>query len=115
MPLIVDPPLPPRVLAVLLALADGPVHGYALLKRLEERPDLGPRPGPTTLYRMLHELEDAGLLTAAGERPSPSLDDERRRYFALTVRGGRVLASELARLERVVAAARGWPAPEAGR
>jgi hypothetical protein len=55
------------VLAILIVLSEGPLHGYALLKRLSERADLGPRPGPTTLYRTLHELEDAGW---AGSRKS---------------------------------------------
>lgn len=109
-----ETPLHPRTLAVLLALAEGPLHGYALLRRLEERSDLGPRPGPTTLYRTLHELEDEGLLRPAEERPDPALDDERRRYFVLTKRGIAVLDAELSRLERVVAAARRGPVPEAG-
>lgn len=108
-------PLHPRVLAVLLAVAEGPLHGYALLKRLEERADLGPRPGPTTLYRTLHELEDGGLLEPVEDRPDPALDDERRRYFALSKRGRAVLDAELSRLERVLSQARRGALPEASR
>ncbi len=106
MPFDPEPPLHPRVLAVLLALADGPLHGYALLKRLEERPDLGPRPGPTTLYRTLHELEDGGWIEATEDRPDPAVDDERRRYLCLTAAGRGALEAELSRLERLVARAR---------
>lgn len=114
MPLDLDPPLHPRTLAVLLALAEDAIHGYALLKRLEARPDLGPAPGPTTLYRTLHELAAGGLVAESDERPDPALDDERRRYFALTAAGRSVLDAELRRLERLVAAARMGPVPEAG-
>lgn len=96
-------PLAPRVLAILIALAERPLHGYALLKRLGERPDLVRTPGPTTLYRALHELEDAGLVEPAPERPDPMLDDERRRYFRLTRLGRRVLDAEVSRLARVLA------------
>jgi DNA-binding PadR family transcriptional regulator len=107
-------PLHPRLLAVLLALAETPMHGYALLKRIEERADLGRPPGPTSLYRALHELEDGGLIAPTDDRPDAHLDDERRRYYRLTEYGTRVLDAELARLERVVAWARGGPLPASG-
>lgn len=112
MPLEDHLPLQSRVFGVLLALAEGPLHGYALLKRLEQNADLGGRPGPTTLYRTLHELEDAGWVEPSEERQA--LDDERRRYFRLTRAGRAVLRAEVARLERVLAHARGT-LPEARR
>jgi DNA-binding PadR family transcriptional regulator len=109
-------PLAPRVLAVLIALSEGPLHGYALLKRLTDREELGARPGPTTLYRTLHELEDAGMVEQAEERPDPAVDDDRRRYYRLTRLGRVVLQAELARLDRVLAWARRASAqPQAGR
>lgn len=101
-----DLPLHPRTLAVLLALSEGALHGYALLKRLGEREEVGPRPGPTTLYRTLHELEDCGWIGPTDERPDPALDDERRTYYRLTDAGRSVLDAEVDRLERVVAWAR---------
>lgn len=107
-------PLHPRLLAVLLALAETPMHGYALLKRIEERADLGRPPGPTSLYRALHELEDGGLIEPTDERPDAHLDDERRRYYRVTPYGARVIDAEVGRLERIVAWARGGPLPESG-
>jgi len=109
-------PLAPRVVAILIALSEGPLHGYALLKRLSERAEVGLRPGPTTLYRTLHELEDGGLVEQAEDRPDRALDDDRRRYYRLTRAGRAVLQAEIARLDRVLAWARSARAqPEAGR
>lgn len=102
-----DLPLHPRVLAVLLTLSEGAMHGYALLKRMAERTEVGPKPGPTTLYRTLHELEDRAWIEPEEERPDPVLDDERRTYYRLTRTGRAVLDAEVTRLERVVAWARG--------
>jgi DNA-binding PadR family transcriptional regulator len=107
-------PLHPRLLAVLLALAETPMHGYALLRRIEERSDLGSAPGPTSLYRALHELEEGGLIEPAVERPDPHLDDERRRYYRVSAFGRSVIDAELGRLERVVAWARGEALAEGG-
>jgi DNA-binding PadR family transcriptional regulator len=51
-------------------------------------------------------LEGDGLITESKERPEPSLDDERRRYYRLTDFGRRVAAAEAERLKTLVAAAR---------
>jgi DNA-binding PadR family transcriptional regulator len=46
------------------------------------------------------------LIAESKSRPAPQHDDERRRYFQITAAGRRTLAAELARLERLIAAAR---------
>jgi len=53
---------------VLLVLADGPLHGYGVMQRVEE--DSGIRMGPGTIYGTLQRLEESGLVHDAGEDPS---------------------------------------------
>jgi DNA-binding PadR family transcriptional regulator len=59
---------------------------------------------PAGMYGLLRELEDADLIVESGKRPID--DDERRRYFALTPSGKRVLGEEVRRLEAIVDLAR---------
>src|SRR5688572_3882045 len=88
---------------VLLALGDGPSHGYAIGKFIEEQS--GGRLDPTTgaLYQALRRLADDGLIAPAD---GPGDTDVRRKYFALTLQGRRVAAAEAARLHALVRAAR---------
>lgn len=83
---------------ILLTLADGDRHGYAVLKELEAAAGGRKRIAPSPLYRRIKRLLERGLVTEADERPAPELDDERRRYFRLTPLGRAVLAAEAARL-----------------
>jgi DNA-binding PadR family transcriptional regulator len=59
---------------------------------------------PAALYGTLRELEEMDLIVESEKRPSD--DDERRRYFALTPLGTRVLSGEIRRLETIVDQAR---------
>jgi DNA-binding PadR family transcriptional regulator len=95
-----------NALLILGSLADGDRHGYAIKKDIVERTGGEVRLGSTTLYRLLGQLLDAGLIEEARTRPAPQLDDERRRYFHLTAAGRRALAAELRILERVLVAVR---------
>jgi DNA-binding PadR family transcriptional regulator len=97
-------PLKPRVLYILLALADGPRHGYAIMQEVATRTDGHVRVWPAAMYGTLRELEDLDWIAESDTRPSD--DDERRRYFALTSLGKRVLSSEIRRLEAIVDHAR---------
>jgi DNA-binding PadR family transcriptional regulator len=97
-------PLKPKVLHVLLALADGPRHGYSIMQEVSARTDGQVRIWPAAMYGLLRELEEDGLIAESDKRPSE--DDERRRYFALTVQGKRVLGDEVRRLEAIVDLAR---------
>jgi DNA-binding PadR family transcriptional regulator len=98
-------PLKPRVLHILLALADGPRHGYGIMLEVAARSDGQVRVWPAALYGTLRELEDLDWIAESERRPSD--DDERRRYFALTPLGTRVLRAEVRRLEEIVSHARG--------
>ena len=97
-------PLKPRVLHILLALADGPRHGYSIMQEVAARTDGHVRVWPAALYGTLRELEGLDLIVEPGKRPTA--DDERRRYFELTPRGKRVLSAEVRRLEAIVDRAR---------
>lgn len=97
-------PLKPKVLQVLLVLADGPRHGYAIMQEVAARTDGQVRLWPTAMYATLRELEDQDLIAESDKRPSD--DDERRRYVALTPLGKRVLRAEVQRLEAIVGHAR---------
>ena len=99
-------PLKPKVLHLLLALADGPRHGYSIMQEVAERTDGQVRLWPTALYGLLRELEKADLILESNTRPAAGADDERRRYFVLTPQGKRVLDGEVRRLEAIVTQAR---------
>jgi DNA-binding PadR family transcriptional regulator len=97
-------PLKPKVLHILLALADGPRHGYSIMQEVAARSEGQVRLWPAGLYGALRELEDDDLIAEPDKRPSD--DDERRRYFELTPLGKRVLTAEVRRLEVIVDHAR---------
>lgn len=99
-------PLTPAMLQVLLALADGDKHGYAVLKEVSRRSGGTVTLRTGTLYTVLKRFVDDGLVAETGERPDPSLDDERRRYYRLTERGRAVAIAETERLGEMVRQAR---------
>ncbi len=98
-------PLTPAVLHILLALADGEQHGYAVGQAVEELTDGTVRMGPGTLYGSISRMVSSGLIEESKPRGRAS-DDERRRFYRMTALGRRVLEAELDRLARVVAVAR---------
>ena len=97
-------PLPVAQHHILLALADGEKHGYAIMPEVARMTDGDVTMGPGTLYGSIKRMIDQGLLEEADERPDPALDDERRRYYRLTALGHRVGASERDRLNALLAA-----------
>jgi len=99
-------PLPPATFHILLALADGEQHGYAIMKGVTARSDATVRLGPGTLYGALKRLLETGLVEEGGERADPERGDERRRYYRLTDVGISVARAEARRLDALVRAAR---------
>jgi DNA-binding PadR family transcriptional regulator len=93
-------PLRPRVFAILLALAESPLHGYGLMRRLSEDGE-GGLLGPGTLYRLLKEMQADGLIVAT---PGGSADSDGppRRYYTLSGFGGRVARAEGDRMAELV-------------
>ena len=90
------PPLTPAVFHILLALADGPLHGYAIMQAVELSAGRDLRMGPGTIYGSLQRMEDAGLI-----REHAARSDERRRVFGLQPAGRLALEQEARRLGRL--------------
>jgi DNA-binding PadR family transcriptional regulator len=99
-------PLPASVMHILVALADGEKHGYAIMRDVADVSGGAVRMGSGTLYGSIKRMLEQGLIEEADERPDPALDDQRRRYYRLTALGQRVGAAEQARLAALVDAAR---------
>ncbi len=99
-------PLTPAVLHILLALADDERHGYGIMREVEERTGGETRLGPGTLYGSIKRMIGDGLIEESDERPDPSMDDQRRRYYRITDFGRRVAGAEAERLQGLVSAAR---------
>src|SRR5471032_1586235 len=99
-------PLSPQQFHILLALTDGHLHGYAIIRDVEDRTGGAVRLGTGTLYTALARLESLGLLDESDRRPSAADDDQRRRYYRLTATGRAVLRAETERLETLVRHAR---------
>ena len=98
-------PLTPAVLHILLALADGERHGYAIAQDVETMSGGDVRMGPGTLYGTIQRMLRGALIEEATPRGRAAGDDERRRYYRMTSFGRRVLELELQRLGRLVRAA----------
>jgi DNA-binding PadR family transcriptional regulator len=99
-------PLPPAVFHILIALADGERHGYAILQEVAARSGGEVRLGAGTLYRSIQRMLEQGLIVETQERPAPELDDQRRRYYEVTRLGRAAARAEAARLGRLVKLAR---------
>ncbi len=94
----------PAVVHVLLALAGGERHGYAILKDVQVHVDSQLRFGPGTIYGTLQRLMEAGWVEDAAP---PGTDvDQRRRYYRMTRTGREALKSEVDRLGALLDAAR---------
>ncbi len=91
---------------VLLAMAGGPLHGYAIKQRVESESGGSVMPRAGTLYRVVARLLGAGMVTevepAEAAVPHPGLA---RRYYLLTAPGRRTLAAEARRLKGAAALA----------
>jgi len=95
-------PLPPAAFHILLSLAGGDRHGYAIIQEVAARTDPVLRLSAGTLYRSVQRMLEQGLIVEAVERPDPELDDERRRYYRITSFGRKVARSEASRLAQLV-------------
>jgi DNA-binding PadR family transcriptional regulator len=97
-------PLRPRVFGILLALAEGPRHGYGIMRELHDEAGEGWLLGPGTLYRTLKEMQQGGLITATAG-PGEESDGPPRRYYQLSGFGKRVAAAEAGRMRALVSRA----------
>jgi DNA-binding PadR family transcriptional regulator len=91
-------PLPASGVHILLALAGGEKHGYAIMREVAADTENAVRLGPGTLYGSIQTLLDAGYLEEVGERSDPAAGDERRRYYRLSTTGRAALKREAERM-----------------
>jgi DNA-binding PadR family transcriptional regulator len=99
-------PLTPAVFFVLLSLAGGEKHGYAIMQEVSALSAEKVRMGPGTLYSTIQRLVDLELIEETEGSGEPSDHESRRRYYRLTGNGRLVLESEISRMESVVRVAR---------
>ena len=102
-------PLSTPVLHILLALAEGAKHGYAIKQDVEERTGGAIRLGPGTLYEAIGRLEDAGLISESTVAAPANGQEAQRRVYRLTERGWTTLRGEMRQLDRMVERARAHP------
>jgi DNA-binding PadR family transcriptional regulator len=99
-------PLPSAAFHILLALAGEDLHGYAIMRHVEQETDGRVRLGPGTLYGSIKTLLEARLIEEMDERPDAKLGSERRRYYHLTSAGLKLMRSEVGKLADVLRLAR---------
>jgi DNA-binding PadR family transcriptional regulator len=84
-------PLTEATYYIMLSLIE-PLHGYAVMQKVEQISQGTVKVGPGTLYGVFTTLEQAGLIIKVKE-------EERRKSYALTPKGEQVLLSQIERLE----------------
>jgi len=100
-------PLPSAAFQILLSLTDEDLHGYGIMRQVEEQSGGRMRLGPGTLYSSIQSLLEEKLIEETDANADGKLGSERRRYYRLTSLGRRLVRSEaewLAELLRVVRA-----------
>lgn len=99
-------PLPSAAFQILLALADDDLHGYGIMRQVEDQTDGRTRLGPGTLYSSIQTLLEAKLIEEVGVRADDKLGQDRRRYYRLTSAGRKLVRSEAERLADLLRVAR---------
>jgi DNA-binding PadR family transcriptional regulator len=99
-------PLTPAFFFVLLCLADGDKHGYAIMQQVVTLSGNQFRVGPATLYTTLQRLLDLSLIDEVAKSGAATERDRRRRYYRLSEAGRLLLEAELGRMDSVVRLAR---------
>jgi PadR family transcriptional regulator, regulatory protein PadR len=102
-------PLREPTLIILLSLADGEKHGYAILKDVAEISNGNVTLSTGTLYEALARLLDQALIERVTDLPQEDQEDRHpgrpRKAYRITPKGGQVIQAEIARLQSLVAAA----------
>ncbi len=87
-------PLTPTTFHIILALSEGPKHGYAVMQTVSAA---GVNVGPGTVYGALHRMLESGWVKPSGEEKARGVLGKRQRY-ALTAAGWSVLKTEARRI-----------------
>ena len=99
-------PLPSATFHILLSVADGDRHGYAIIQDIAARTNDELQMSAGTLYRSIQRMQEQGLIVESRRRPHPDEDDERRRYYQITAFGSAVARAEAGRLTQLLKLAR---------
>jgi DNA-binding PadR family transcriptional regulator len=99
-------PLPSAAFQILLSLADCDLHGYAIMRQVEEQTGGRMRLGPGTLYSSIQALLEEEMIEEVDQPGEPQPGNERRRYYRLTSGGRKVARSEAERLAEILRIAR---------
>ena len=99
-------PLPTAFFHILVALADRDRHGYSIMQDVSARTDGKVRLSAGTLYSAVRRMLEQGVIEELRDRPDPSSNDERRRYYRLTRLGRRVAIAEARRVNDMLTQAR---------
>ena len=94
-------PLPSAAFQILLSLANENLHGYGIMRQVEQQTGGRMRLGPGTLYSSIQALSEDGLIEEVDQNT-----DERRRYYRLTSSGRKLARSEAERLADLLRVAR---------
>ncbi len=97
-------PLPSAAFHILLSLADEDLHGYGIMRQVEQQTGGRMQLGPGTLYSSIQALLENGLIEEVDRSGGP--EDERRRYYRLTTAGRKLARSEAERLADLLRVAR---------
>ena len=95
--------LAPRDLLVLAVLDDAPLHGYGIIRAVEDRTGSAVFLDPANLYRALRRMRRDGWIEQDVTSPASRGGKGRKKVFALTAQGRSVLRAETARLEQLLA------------
>ena len=98
--------LTPAALHILMVLADGERHGYAIKGEVEQRTGGALRLGPGTLYEAIHRMKNAGWIRSVGGTHEEASQGGPRKCYRLTAPGRRRMQEELERLDGIVSFAR---------
>lgn len=94
-------PLPPATFHILVAVAPGERHGYAIIQEVERATDGELTLSAGTLYRSIARMVEQGLIAEVSRRRTAE-EDERRRYYRITSFGTAVARAEAARLAQLL-------------
>lgn len=99
-------PLPSAAFQILLSLADADLHGYGIMRQVEEQTNGRMRLGPGTLYSSIQGLLEEGFIAEVEGDPCQESGKERRRYYRLTSFGRKLARAEAQRMAELLRVAR---------
>jgi DNA-binding PadR family transcriptional regulator len=99
-------PLPSAAFQILLSLADDDLHGYAIMRQVENQTGGRLRLGPGTLYSSIQALLEAQLIEEVRKAEPAELPPERRRFYRLTAAGRKLARSEAEKMADLLRVAR---------